>query len=99
MTRKLQAFIFAFICFVSMMAQERTITGTVMDGEFKGEPLMGATVTTGTGKAIKGVVTDLEGKFTIKVPADTKKLQVSYMGYKTYSLTLKPSVNTYQVTL
>lgn len=99
MTRKLQAFIFAFICFVSMMAQERTITGTVMDGEFKGEPLMGATVATGTGKAIKGVVTDLEGKFTIKVPADTKKLLVSYMGYKTYSLTLKPSVNTYQVTL
>ena len=55
---------------------EVTVTGTVTDE--KGEPLIGASVfVKGT---TTGVITDLDGKFTITVPADTP-LEISYIGY------------------
>ena len=44
---------------LSLVAQERTITGTVMDGEFKGEPLIGANIAVGEGTVTKGTVTDM----------------------------------------
>ena len=58
--KRLQIVILLFFLFsaVTMMAQERTITGTVMDGEFKGEPLIGANVTVGEGSS-KGTTTDM----------------------------------------
>ena len=55
---------------------EVTVTGTVTDE--KGEPLIGASVfVKGT---TTGVITDLDGKFTITVPADAP-LEISYIGY------------------
>ena len=82
-----------------ILAQERVITGVVLDGEFKGEPLIGANVTVGQGQATRGVVTDLDGKFSLNVPVNTQKVVVSYMGYKSYTLKLKQGVNNYKVTL
>ena len=52
---------------VTIMAQERTITGTVMDGEFKGEPLIGANVVVGEGTS-KGTTTDMNGHFLLTKP-------------------------------
>ena len=82
----------------SVMAQERTITGTVMDGEFKGEPLIGANVTVGEGSS-KGTTTDMNGHFTITVLASVKKLVISYMGYEPKTIVLKPNQNKYDLTL
>lgn len=60
-----------------VLAQQVTISGQVLDE--KSEPLIGATINIeGTTNA---VITDLEGKFTIKV-LPSEKLVISYLGYK-----------------
>ena len=65
-------------------------TGIVVDE--KGEPLIGVTVKVdGT---IIGSSTDLDGKFSINVPAGkNKKLIVSYVGYKTLKIDIAPGQN------
>ena len=65
-------------------AQTRTVTGTVLDAS-NDEPLVGVSVQAGTGY---GAVTDIDGNFTIKVPASTKNLTVSYVGYKTQTVAI-----------
>ena len=61
---------------MTAFAQSRKISGTVTDNN--GEPVIGATVTVkGTKTA---VVTDLDGKFSFKVPAGST-LVVTYLGY------------------
>jgi hypothetical protein len=59
---------------------EKTITGTVVDN-ITNQPIPGANVIVKGTQS--GVVTDLDGKFTIVAPVDATKLVVSYMGYKT----------------
>ncbi len=78
--RRLQLIVVGLLCCLVMMAQERIVTGTVMDGEMEGEPLIGATVSIGDGKVGQGTITDYNGHFSLKVPAGTKKLTVSYVG-------------------
>ena len=82
-------------------AQERTITGVVMDGEYKGEPLMGATVSvkSASNGFGKGTMTDIYGKYTLTIPADTKTLVFGHLGYETLEIPLKDGVNEYNVTL
>lgn len=61
----------------------RTVTGTVTDQS--GEPFIGVTVVEkGT---TNGVVTDLDGKFSIKVPQGNT-IVVSYVGYITKEITI-----------
>ena len=97
--KRLQTIFVMMLCAVAVLAQERTITGIVTDGDFKGEPLMGATVTVGEGKVTKGTVTDMNGQFTLTVLASVKKVTVSYMGYESRTITLKPNQSKYDVTL
>lgn len=62
--------------------QTRTIKGTVKDET--GTPLMGATVLVkGT---TNGIITDLDGAFTLKVAADARIVSISYIGYKPLEL-------------
>lgn len=61
----------------SMQAGTQTVTGTVQDQD--GTPLIGVTVTSSPSN---GVVTDVNGKFTIKVPSGAE-LTFNYLGYKT----------------
>ena len=89
--RKIFLLTIALVSALTMMAQERVVTGVVMDGELEGEPLIGATVSIGEGKVGKGTVTDYNGRFTLKVPADTKKLTVSYVGYESRVINLTAS--------
>ena len=96
---KLKLIIFALLVSLTAVAQERTITGTVMDGEIANEPLIGATVSAGVGTMRKGTVTDYNGHFTLKVPADITALTVSYMGYESKVVNLKAGTNNYTVTL
>ena len=62
-------------------------SGTVVDD--KGEPIIGATVQI-PGTAV-GTATDLDGKFSVKVPGNAKEINVSALGYK--AARLKPQRN------
>lgn len=69
--------LFLILHFTVALAQQVTISGQVLDE--KSEPLIGATINIeGTTNA---VITDLEGKFTIKV-LPSEKMVISYLGYK-----------------
>ncbi len=72
-------------CSWSLTAQTRTYHGTVVDGA-NNEPLVGATIMPVGGG--HGVMTDVDGKFTISVPAKVKQVQISYVGYTTHKATL-----------
>ena len=77
-----------------IVQQARTVTGVVLDKE--NVPIIGATVVVeGTST---GVITDLDGKYSIDVPAGKNKLQVSYIGYSTVSVDVS-SRSTVNVTL
>lgn len=71
-----------FVFIVSAQAQ-KTVNGTVNSG---GLPLPGANV------AAKGASvdtsTDIDGKFTLKVPENVTKLVVSFVGYTTKEVTI-----------
>lgn len=59
-------------------AQNRTISGTVVDAA-NNEPLIGATVMPIGGG--QGAATDVDGKFTVSIPAKVHKAKVTYVGY------------------
>ena len=84
---------------LAALAQERVVTGVVMDGELQGEPLIGATVSVGDGKVGQGTITDYNGHFTLKVPAGAKKLTVSYVGYESRVINLETGKMEYMVSL
>ena len=69
-----------FASFTLAMAQNSTVSGTVVDET--GEPVIGASILVeGTAR---GTISDVEGKFTItNVPASAKNLQVSFVGMRT----------------
>lgn len=56
--------------------QNKTVTGTVKDE--KGEPVIGASVKV-KGSSV-GTVTDIDGRFTLDVPANAT-LEISYIGF------------------
>ncbi len=63
----------------SLRAQSHVVSGTVLDEN--GLPLIGAGVLTQDGK--RGVITDLDGKYTISILESDKVLSYSYLGYAT----------------
>ncbi len=68
-------------------AQTRTVTGTVLDANTD-EPLIGASVT--AKGSTTGHATDVDGNFSITVPASVTQLTVSYVGYKTTNVNITP---------
>ncbi|WP_230981373.1 SusC/RagA family TonB-linked outer membrane protein [Echinicola salinicaeni] len=68
---------------ISINKADITIKGTVTDTN--GEPLPGAAVTI-QGKSI-GTITDLDGKFTLDVPANST-LVVSFLGFTTQTIAI-----------
>jgi TonB-linked SusC/RagA family outer membrane protein len=74
--------LFLFICSVllSANAQQKTISGTVSGAE-DGQPVIGCTVQLkGTNT---GIITDINGIYTLVVPDNATKLVFSYVGMKT----------------
>ena len=55
------------------------VTGQVLDAE-NNAPIVGASVTTGQGSTLRGVTTDLNGKFRIDVP-HRAKITIRSIGY------------------
>lgn len=61
----------------SLFAQNKTITGTVRDAV---DVVIGASVMV-KGNTGVGTITDMDGKFTLSLPASAKELVVSFIGY------------------
>ncbi|MDE0559199.1 TonB-dependent receptor [Algoriphagus sp. NF] len=79
MKKILLGFVFVLLASVSVMAQNKTITGRVTS---PGEPegLIGVNVLV-KGTTI-GVVTDLDGRYTLLAPESATTLVFSYIGYR-----------------
>ena len=79
-----------FLCLLTSigwaMAQNRTVKGTVISSE-DNEPLIGANVVV-VGNTTIGAATDLDGNFTLSVPANTKILRMSYSSMTTKEVTI-----------
>jgi TonB-linked SusC/RagA family outer membrane protein len=72
-------------------AQQIKVSGVVISAEDK-EPVIGATIKVKSNPSI-GTVTDLDGNFTLNVPAGSKTLIVSYIGMKVQEVSVKERVD------
>ncbi|TNE67974.1 MAG: SusC/RagA family TonB-linked outer membrane protein [Bacteroidetes bacterium] len=85
--KRLLTTIWLVLAVVGMTLAQRTVVGTVKGDD--GEALIGATV------AVKGTNTgartDVEGKYSVEVPAGSNVLVFSYTGYKSQEITLGAS--------
>ena len=73
----------------SLVAQNRTVVGTVTSAD-DGQPVIGASIVV-KGTTI-GTVTDMDGKFTLEVPENGKILSISYVGMNPQDVAVKSSV-------
>ena len=79
---------------MSALAQSKTVTGKIVDAN--GEPVIGASAIV-KGTSIGGV-SDIDGNFTIKNVPEDATIQVSYVGYKAQTISVKGK-NTLTITL
>ncbi|MGB0840093.1 MAG: carboxypeptidase-like regulatory domain-containing protein, partial [Chitinophagales bacterium] len=75
--KRFYVFSLLMLVFLFASAQDRTISGTVTD--VGGETLPSVNVVV-SGTTI-GTVTDIDGKYTLKIPADTKEIVFSFVGF------------------
>ena len=88
MGKKILSFLACMLMTTSMALAQKQITGTVVDAE-SGEALIGVAVR--IPNTTTGVVTDVDGKFSINLPAGAKNLSFSYMGMKQLPMVHQPS--------
>ena len=69
--------------------QQIVVKGKVVDAS--GETIIGATILQ-VGSQSNGAITDIDGNFTIKVPAGTTR-EISYIGYITQRVKAQPNLN------
>lgn len=82
--RKFYLWCLLFFATAVVHAQTRALSGRVLDAS-NSDPLIGAAVTVrGT---TTGSITDVNGKFTLNVPAGPVTLEVKYVGYAPQTLT------------
>lgn len=92
---------FNFFCWAMLLAgltalqAQSVITGTVMDDE--GIPLIGASILAqGT---TSGTVADIDGNFTLNIPANVERIVVSYTGFATEVIPLVGGQSKYSIVL
>ena len=86
--KKLLLLLFTVILASSGMMAQKMVHGTVTDDS--GEALIGASVVV-KGNPSNGTITDLDGKFKMKVANDAKTLVVSFIGYTPMEVEIGPS--------
>ena len=95
MKKLLQSLFILMLVASAALAQDRTVTGTVSSKD-DGQSLPGVSV------KIKGLTsgtqTSADGKFSIQVPANSKVLVFTYVGFKTQTLNI-PANNQLKVSL
>ncbi len=88
MERKLTMLLLCLFFSVGAVFAQNKVTGTVVSQD-DGYPVIGATVMVQGSKT--GTTTDIDGKFTLSVPAG-KKLVISYVGMKSQTVAAKPGM-------
>ena len=92
MEKRLAMFMMSmFLCVGSMLAQTK-VSGTVLSQE-DGQPIIGAAVrVVGTST---GLLTDVNGKFTLTIPEGKNQLEISYLGYLSERVTAKNNMRVF----
>ncbi len=83
MKKRLTMIASMLVLFVSMAMAQTEISGVIVSQD-DGEPVIGASVMIKGTKT--GVVSDVDGKFSIKAPANNPYITVSYVGMETVTL-------------
>src|ERR1700722_18051637 len=78
-----------------LFAQSPTIGGKVVDDT--GQPLIGATVK--LKNAPGATTTDIDGKFSLQLPPEVNTITVSYLGFFTKDISVKPESRNLLITL
>lgn len=102
----LVALITVVLCSATAYAADRTITGVVYSSD-DSEPLIGASITVSqtqlkeAGSSLKtlGVVTDIDGKFSLTIPDKVTSIECRYVGYNPRTIELVPGVDNYDLVL
>lgn len=95
-----------FAATVSALAAQRTIKGVVVSSE-DNLPLIGASVyvtaedmkRAGGTQSTTGVITDIDGRFSITIPEGITRIYCSYIGHDVFEVKLLPGKNQYELTL
>lgn len=82
--KKLSLVLMLVVGAIVFAVAQRNITGMVTDE--KGEPLIGASILVKGTTA--GTVTDIDGKYSVSVPAGSSVLLISYTGFTSQEVTL-----------
>ena len=90
----------------SAFAADRTVRGVVISSE-DNLPLIGASVYVTTDDLKKagstqptiGVITDIDGRFSIDIPSGVTRFFCSYVGYDVQEISLVPGKEQYEITL
>lgn len=85
----LQATLFVF-------AQSRQVSGVVTDAQSR-QPLQGVTIQVANQRTT--TVSDPDGRFTVTVPQKTVTVNLTYVGYKTQSVSIAPGETSLSVAL
>ncbi|OAQ39071.1 hypothetical protein A5893_10370 [Pedobacter psychrophilus] len=85
MKKLLQSFFVMLLIATSVLAQDKTVTGTVTD-QTDGSPLPGVSVTIVGTKL--GTQTDVNGKYSLRAPSGSTKLIFSFIGYTNKTVTI-----------
>jgi TonB-linked SusC/RagA family outer membrane protein len=89
--KKISLILMCFIVSTGLaIAQNKQVSGTVVDEN--GEPVIGASVVV-KGNTTVATVTDLDGKFTFKVPASAQTLIVKYLGFENQEIGIQSIMN------
>ncbi len=98
-TRKILLFLMLFTA-SAVCAQQRTVSGVVVEDDSDNSPLPGATVTfTKSGERVHTAVSDVNGKFSATVSGSADAMTVSYLGYEPYTVKLVAEKDYYKVVL
>ena len=84
MKKKVTLLLMCFVLSIMTAMAQTKVTGTVIDAE-TGEPVIGASVMVQGSK--QGTVTDINGNFSLDVPAG-KKITVSYIGMQSETVSV-----------
>ncbi|HEY4784850.1 MAG TPA: SusC/RagA family TonB-linked outer membrane protein, partial [Bacteroidales bacterium] len=83
--KQILSFLLLFLLCIHAQAQERTVTGVITSGS-DNQPLTGVSILIkGTSN---GTLTDIDGKYSIKVPDDNAVLVFTYVGFVKEEMTV-----------
>ena len=95
MEKRLTMFLVSLLLCVGSALAQTKVSGTVLSQE-DGQPIIGAAVkVVGTST---GLLTDVNGKFTVTLPAGKTQLEITYLGMESQTVTAKNGMRVFMKT-